>query len=270
MRKQYFYFLAAVQFLTRIRVPSNFHYKPDYLERSSVYFPLVGAIVAAIGLLPYLLLNKYLSADLAILGYMLTTIWITGAFHEDGFADTCDAFGGGWTKEKILAIMKDSRLGTYGTIGLIGILAAKFLLLKELPGFNPPSINAGLNPLINYRDFILLMLGAHATSRLMAVTVIQQFDYVRDEDQSKSKPLSKSRLLPGELLLCIGLAILPILLLSPWYLLCLLPMFFVRTQMAHYFKKWIGGYTGDCLGAVQQVTEIIFYLTALILWRYII
>lgn len=270
MRKQYFYFLAAVQFLTRIKVPLTAHYKPEYLERSSTYFPLVGVMVAAIGLLPYLLLSKYLSVDIAILGYMLTTIWITGAFHEDGWADTCDAFGGGWTKEKILSIMKDSRLGTYGTIGLIGILAAKFLLLKELPGFNPPEITSGMNPWLNYSGFLLLMLAAHSSSRLMAVLVIQQFSYVREEEPGKSKPLSKSKLVPYELLLCGTLAILPFLLLSPWYLLSLLPMFVAAREMGRYFKKWIGGYTGDCLGAVQQVTELIFYLTALIIWRYII
>lgn len=270
MRNQYHYFLAALQFLTRIQVPAGFLFKPIYLEKASLYFPLVGNLVAVIGLLPYLVVNKYLGADLALVSYMLTTIWITGAFHEDGWADTCDAFGGGWSKEKILTIMKDSRLGTYGSIGLMGILLVKFLLLKELPGFTPPALNAGSNPLLNYGDFILLMLAAHGCSRLMAVTVIQQYDYVREEGDSKAKPLSKSKLSPAELLVCIGLAIWPLLLLSPWYLGCLIPMFMIRTNMARYFRKWIGGYTGDCLGAVQQVTEIIFYLTALVLWRYFI
>ncbi len=80
-----------------------------------------------------------MSEDIAILASIIAGIFTTGAFHEDGFADVCDAFGGGWTKEKILMIMKDSRLGTYGVTGLIGILAAKFLLLKELPKFTPRS-----------------------------------------------------------------------------------------------------------------------------------
>ncbi|ULQ56284.1 adenosylcobinamide-GDP ribazoletransferase [Flavihumibacter rivuli] len=268
--REYHYFLAAVQFLTRIKVPDSFPFKPEYLEGSTRYFPLVGNVVAAFGALAYLVIGKYISEDLAIVGYMLTTIWVTGAFHEDGFADVCDAFGGGWTKEKILLIMKDSRIGTYGTVGLIGILAVKFLLVRELPSFAPEGLQPSLFALANYQIFLLLLLAAHGTSRLMAVTVIQQYTYVRDDNNSKSKPLSRTPLSWPALMAAIVFACWPFLFLSWPFALVLVPMFIARTALASFFKKWIGGYTGDCLGTVQQVTEIVFYLTALILWRYFV
>jgi adenosylcobinamide-GDP ribazoletransferase len=268
MRKEWQIFLTAVQFLTRIEVRIK-NYHPDYLAASSRYFPLVGMVVAAIGALVFIVVQKYISMPLAILFYMLSTIWVTGAFHEDGFADSCDAFGGGWTKEQILRIMKDSRLGTYGVIGLIGMLSTKFLLIQELPSFVPPA-TFSLQVWVNYQQLILLFLGAHSWSRLMAVTVIQQYAYVADIDQSKSKPLSKSKLSIPSFLFMTATACLPFVGLHPYYLFIIVPLWFARTAMARYFHTWIGGYTGDCLGAVQQVCEIVFYASALIIWRYFI
>jgi adenosylcobinamide-GDP ribazoletransferase len=263
-------FFTAIMFLTRIRVPAVTNYKPEYLEKSSKYFPLVGLIVGAIGALFFLVINKYLGENLAILTYMLATIWVTGAFHEDGFADVCDAFGGGWTKEKILLIMKDSRLGTYGVTGIIGILATKFMLLQQLPKYAPSFINSPANPLVNYKNFLLILLAAHSTSRLMAVSVIQQYQYVTDAAESKSKPLSKQKLSTTTTMVAIIFALLPFALL-PWqFLFVVLPMFVARTMLARYFKKWIGGYTGDCLGTTQQVTEIVFYLSCIIITQYIL
>jgi adenosylcobinamide-GDP ribazoletransferase len=104
----------------------------------------------------------------------------------------------------------------------------------------------------------------------MQVTVIQQYEYVTDTEQSKSKPVSKSALSVLEMLIAFLLAVWPLIFLSVWYWLTLVPVFISRILLADYFKKWIGGYTGDCLGAIQQVTEIIFYLSALIVWRYIL
>jgi adenosylcobinamide-GDP ribazoletransferase len=268
MKKEWHIFLTAVMFLTRIQVPPNIDHSPEYLQRSSKYFPLVGWIVGGISILTYLVTAKFFSENIAILSSMIASILTTGAFHEDGFADTCDAFGGGWTKEKILMIMKDSRLGTYGVVGILFILGAKFLLLQELPKFTPPSVTETVNPLLSYKIFIGIILAAHSVSRLMAVSIIQQYQYVTDEDVSKSKPLASKKLSLSELLLCVIVGILPFLLLPLNFLLIIIPVVIGRIYLAAYFRKWIGGYTGDCLGAVQQVTEIIFYLSALILWKY--
>jgi len=255
-------------FMTRIRVPSTMDHRPEYLQQSPRYFPLIGWIVGGLSLLTFLAVSKFFSENIALLASMIAGILTTGAFHEDGFADVCDGFGGGWTKEKILVIMKDSRLGTFGVIGLIAMLSAKFMLLRELPKFTPPAIGATMNPLVNYRIFIGIVLTAHALSRYAAMTMIQQYDYVSDSDTSKSKPAVSQRLSPGSLLVATLFALLPLVLLPPAFLLTLVPVAIARYFLGAYFHKWIGGYTGDCAGAMQQVTEIVFYLSCIIIWPY--
>ena len=103
------------------------------MQQAPRYFPLVGWIVAALSALFYLVFSRFISSDPGILAAIVTGVLTTGAFHEDGFADVCDGFGGGWTKEKILLIMKDSRIGAFGAIGLILLFGAKYLVLRELP-----------------------------------------------------------------------------------------------------------------------------------------
>src|SRR5258708_3410401 len=126
MKKEWKIFLTAVMFLTRISVPKNIDHSAEYLEKSPKYFPVTGWIVGGISALLFLVFSRYISTDIGVLASMIAGILTTGAFHEDGFADTCDAFGGGWTKEKILQIMKDSRIGAFGAIGLLAILSSKF------------------------------------------------------------------------------------------------------------------------------------------------
>lgn len=269
MKKQLRILFTAFMFLTRLPMPRSTDHSPEYLERSVAYFPLVGWVVGAISALTFLVFNKYISEDIAIAASIIAGILTTGAFHEDGFADVCDAFGGGWTKEKILLIMKDSRLGTYGVIGLVAILASKFLLLQELPKFTPDPTQPTTNIFYNYRYFIFILLAAHAISRLMPVLIMQFYEYVTDPDGSKSKPVATRK--PGLLLLVAALfAFIPFLFLSWHFLLAIVPVVLIAFNLASYFKKWIGGYTGDCLGAIQQVSELGFYLAVIIVWRFVI
>jgi adenosylcobinamide-GDP ribazoletransferase len=257
MKQQLHIFFTALMFLTRIPVPRWVHHSHHALQQSARYFSLVGLLVGSIGAITWLLALEWFSIPTAIVLSMLATLLTTGAFHEDGFADCCDAFGGGWTKEKILTIMKDSRLGTFGVAGLFFILALKGLLLFELSVRFSPQMLA------------LLLITAHAISRFMPVTIMQQYPYVQDIDASKSKPLADRKLTVPELLTCalfglMGFAWLPL------YCLWALPLMLVaRWYAGRYFYKWIGGYTGDCLGATQQVTEICFYAGILIASRYI-
>ena len=263
-------FLTAMMFLTRIRVPKNIDHSPEYLEKSPKYFPLVGWVIGGISALIFLVFRRYTSNDIGILASMISSILMTGAFHEDGFADTCDAFGGGWTKEKILQIMKDSRIGAFGAIGLWVILSTKFLLLKELPQYTPDLEHPTSNIFFNFRLFIAIFLIAHSLSRLMPVWVIQFSEYVTEDALSKSKALANKKLPLLSFILANVLGVLPFVLLSWQYLFLLVPVIYVTYELVKYFQKWIGGYTGDCLGTVQQVTEILVYLSALIIWRYIV
>ncbi len=256
-------------FLTRIRVPKNIDHRPEYLQQCGRYFPVVGWIVGGCSALAFLFFSRYISSDIGFIASMGTGLLVTGAFHEDGWADVCDGFGGGWTREKILIIMKDSRIGAYGAIGLIMLLGSKFLLLKELPSFTPSLVHPTSNIFYNYRYFILALLSAHSLSRLMPVLVIQRSVYAADPDQSKSKGLTAQRLSAPALLIAILFALVPFAFL-PWtFLLVILPALYVTYEMSRYFTRWIGGYTGDCLGAVQQVTELVVYLGFVVVWRYL-
>ena len=124
-------------FFTRIPVPASLPYSSQLLNQALRFFPLVGMLVGILGAGVLWLALLVFPPPLALLVSMGATILITGAFHEDGFADFCDGYGGGMSAERILEIMKDSRLGTYGTIGLLAMLAAKYTALVSL---TPPAL----------------------------------------------------------------------------------------------------------------------------------
>jgi len=244
MQKQLHIFLSAIMFYTRIPVPKNLPYSDEILNRSTRYFPFIGWIVGGIGAAVFYGLQFIFPPELAILLSILVTIFVTGAFHEDGFADFCDGFGGGYTRERILTIMKDSRIGTYGSVGLIGMLATKFISLH--------AINTATIPLI--------LFAGHSLSRLMPILVIYTSTYSRDDATSKSKPIGKKgKGIDFSLALFFGLAFLAFLPLS--YSLTMLPILLLTTFIfRRYITRKLGGYTGDCLGALQQIAEVEFYL----------
>jgi adenosylcobinamide-GDP ribazoletransferase len=251
MKKEIRIFFTAVMFLTRLPVPGTTDHSSEYLRQAPRYFPMVGWIVGGLCSLAFWLFVRFVSLDIGILASMITGLLVTGALHEDGFADVCDGMGGGWTKEKILLIMKDSRIGAYGAIGLTSVLAAKFLLLKELPVFIPT------------------VVAAHSVSRLMPVLLMKTGVYAADPDQSKTRPLAGPSVSGAGLAVALILALAPFALL-PWYFpVVVVPALAITYGMYRWFFKWIGGYTGDCLGAVQQVTEITVYLGCILLWRYL-
>ena len=254
MKKELQIFLTAMMFFTRIPCPKWVNHDAEFLKQSSKYFSLIGIIVGIIGALSFYFSALIFPVEIAILCSMLATIYATGAFHEDGFADVCDGLGGGWTKTKILLIMKDSRLGTYGAAGLILILAFKFFALRTMPVTHIP----------------LAIICGHSLSRFIATTLIYTHPYVRDTDDSKAKPAAKT-ISGGMLLLnaCFGIA--PLLCFNtPWVFLTLLPCYLSKVFLGAKFKKWLGGQTGDCAGAVQQFSEIVFYLSLLVLWKFIL
>lgn len=237
-------FLNAVMFFTRIPVPKNLPYSDDILQGSTRYLPFIGWIVGGIGAAVFYGLHFVFTPGLSILLSMLATILVTGAFHEDGFADFCDAFGGGYTRERILAIMKDSRLGTYGSIGFIGILATKFLGLSSIEAASVP----------------LVLLTGHSISRLMPVIVINTAHYSRDDASSKSRPIGKKGN-GADLALALFFAMILLVFLPPRFVLTLIPVLLLTTYLFRRFLiNRIGGYTGDCLGTIQQIAEVEFYL----------
>ncbi|MGN6602704.1 MAG: adenosylcobinamide-GDP ribazoletransferase [Ginsengibacter sp.] len=253
MRTELQIFLTAVMFYTRIPVPHWVNHDPECLSKATKYFPLIGWIVGAVAALVFMGANYLFNSPIAIILCMVSSVLLTGAFHEDGFADVCDGFGGGWTKEKILLIMKDSRVGAYGVIGLIFILSIKFYLLSSFTAAQLPFV----------------LIAAHASSRWAASTFILTHQYVRENKNSKAKPVAK-QFLDTHFLIASLFGILSLLLFKNAYAFFLIiPVYLMKIYLGWYFKKWIGGYTGDCLGATQQLCEIVFYLSVLLLWKFI-
>jgi adenosylcobinamide-GDP ribazoletransferase len=241
LRREAEYFFGAMRFFTRLPVPAWVGHSSDALDRSTRYFPAVGLLVGAIAALVFGLTSLFFPKTLAVLASMASTLYITGAFHEDGWSDMVDGFGGGWEKGQVLTIMKDSRIGSFGAVALVILLLAKFCALIEL-------------------DLVMIpaaLVAGHTVSRFCATTLLRGLDYVRDE--GKAKPLA-TRIRPGELALAGATALLALLLLPP--LPALLGCSFAAVAtfwLARLFKRRIGGYTGDCLGATQQLAEVAFY-----------
>ena len=251
MKKELHIFFTALMFFTRIPCPKWVGHDPEYLQKSSKYFSLVGIIIGSIGASVFYLFQLIFNTEISLLLSITSTIYATGAFHEDGFADVCDGFGGGWTKEKILTIMKDSRLGTYGVSGLVLILALKFFALSEMNNF----------------QIVGALISAHACSRFIATTLLYTHDYVRDNDTSKVKPTAK-KIEISQLIISGIFGVAPLLYFFSYQsLLVIIPMYVSKIFLGIKFKKWIGGQTGDCAGAVQQLSEVVCYLSLLALWK---
>ncbi len=246
MKKELRVFLTAVMFFTKIPCPSWVDHSAEYLNKSSRYFSLIGIIVGGVGGAVFYGFNFILPHSIAILLSMLATILLTGAFHEDGLADMFDGFGGGWTKEQILEIMKDSRIGTFGVVGLTGILALKFLSLNNLSAARIP----------------IILIAGHSLSRFLASTLAVIHDYARDESSKANPAATQMSSLSVFVSAFFGLAPLAFF-SSVWIIAVVIPVLLAHLYLAYFFQKNIGGFTGDCSGALQQLTEVTFYLSVL-------
>jgi adenosylcobinamide-GDP ribazoletransferase len=254
------HFLIAIQFFTRIPITGRLAkwvgYSPTMLRNSAAYFPAVGWLVGALSagvfvcfvdILPTLPATPWVAAVLST----TFSILLTGAFHEDGLADTADGLGGGLTREQALEIMKDSRIGTYGSTALLLAMLSKLSLLV----------------LLYQIDLVWSVIGlfaAHVTSRLMPLFLIRAMTHVGDMQKSKSKPLADTIKNSG---LLIGLLwwIAAIVLVA--YFVSTLPLLIgtLGAVIPTAFMAWrlhqrLQGFTGDGLGATQQLSEIGFYL----------
>jgi len=247
-------FLVALQFLTRVPIPAWVGWQPEWLHQSARHFPGVGLCVGAVGSMVLWAGAHWWSALLAVLLSMAATVWLTGAFHEDGLADTCDGLGGSVSRERALEIMKDSRLGTYGTVGLLFVLALKAATLHGLA----------------VRDLVavlVLMPMAHAWSRTATVLLLRVLTYAGDAEHAKAKPMAQQVDGNGLAVACIW-AVVAAAAAAPFVAAhVLLAAAFAALGATALVGRWLqqrlGGYTGDTLGAAQQISELAVYLAAL-------
>ncbi|MDR2031600.1 MAG: adenosylcobinamide-GDP ribazoletransferase [Azoarcus sp.] len=243
-------FFGALRFFTRLPTPAWAGHSADKLNRASRYFPAAGLIVGVIGAAVWYGAQLFWPHDVAVLLALAATVWTTGAFHEDGLTDMVDGFGGGQDKIRILEIMKDSRIGAFGMIAFVFVLLGRFLALAALPAsLVAPALIAG-----------------HAASRFFAVALLRFMDYVREDALAKAKPIATR--IGGRDLCIAGLtALAPGFFLPPARFFCaLLLAAGAAFWLARLYRRRLGGYTGDCLGAAQQAAELAFYLGALAHW----
>lgn len=251
-------FFVAVQFFTRVPVPRWVGFEPAWLHDSARHFPLVGLCVGAVGAVVLAAATVATSPAVAVVLSMIATVWLTGAFHEDGLADTCDALGGHVSRERSLEIMKDSRIGSYGAVGLVLVLGLKAAVLVSLP------VALALPAL----------LFGHTVSRAMAVLVIRALPYAGDLAAAKAKPLAQG-VSRGGLLVALGwvlvVAVGIVASRVAWWPAVVLSLLFALAGTRACARCWsrrLGGFTGDTLGATQQVTEVLVLLGWLVWMRF--
>jgi adenosylcobinamide-GDP ribazoletransferase len=260
------HYLLALQFFTRVPVTGRLAqwvgFSPQMLRASAAHFPGVGWLVGALGAAVFFVVERGLpgagGAWVAAVLSTIATVLLTGAFHEDGLADVADGLGGTADRSRALEIMKDSRIGAFGAISLVLALGLKFALLAMLAAGGGVSGERGVSVALS------AIVVAHVLSRLAPLFLIRWMPYVGDSGASKSKPLADA-IANGAL----GIGILwavPAVALLAWVqggsatVAALATCIVATAVMARLFWRRLQGFTGDGLGATQQVCELAIYL----------
>ena len=234
-------FFGALRFFTRLPIPGSLGQSEEALERAMRYLPAVGLIVGLLSGLTFAITTFFWPKTLAVLAAMVTAILVTGALHEDGWCDMVDGFGGGRDKDSILSIMRDSHIGSFGMLAMTVLLLVRFLALVE----------------VDIQFVPIALIAGHAVSRLCVLVTFSLLDYARPE--GKVQPFNKE-LGSNDIPIAGVIALLPVLLLGPAQFIPALILAALATfYLVRLFKRKIGGYTGDCLGSVQQLSEVAFY-----------
>lgn len=247
LRRTWSDFLAALQFLTRIPVPEQ-PYEPDSLVRAVKFFPLVGLLIGMGAAALHLILAPHLPRLAAAVLVLLYLVFITGCLHEDGLADSADGFGGGTSRERILLILRDSRIGSYGGIALALSLISRVVLLASLPLAQVTSYLITAHVLCRWTTLPLSYFLASARPALQNQPNGQGVRIAR---------LTSTPTLIGGTIFSFAIAIV---LLKTNAIAPILSAIAFTALTATYYKRRIGGVTGDCFGATNQLSEIGVYL----------
>ena len=239
---------TAVIFLTRVPIPWHVPDVATRLHRCTPWFPLVGVLVGACGALVWAVVALIGPPPLAALAAVATTALVTGAFHEDGLADTFDGLGGSPDRETALAIMKDSRLGTFGAVALFVGLAGRVAALIALGGLAP-----------------VALVGAHALARYSSLPAIRWLAYARS-DGGTGKPFAGGISAPGLLAASGATLVLSAVLLGAAFAAAWLGAAVAAAAVIGWSRRRLGGITGDTLGAANQAAELGVYLALIAVW----
>jgi adenosylcobinamide-GDP ribazoletransferase len=242
MKRQVVLMLVAVQFLTRLPVPRAGDLPASALAEAAHFFPIVGCLVGAGAVALNRLLAQHAGRDVIAVVILVYLVCITGGLHEDALADAADGFGGGWTKEQVLTIMRDSRVGSFGALAIALGLLARFAFLTNLPG----------------DTFNGVLLASQVLSRWTALPLGQWLPPARDGlgQGARMARISTSSVGIGTAL-TIGIVVAMTGVAGVWTVGVAAA---VTGFSGAYYRRRIGGITGDCLGATNQLTEIAVYL----------
>ena len=241
-------FLGAVAFLTRLPVPRRLEDVPGNFAGSTVFFPVVGLLVSGGAVLIHRLFSWFVPRSVMIAALLLFLVGITGGLHEDALADAADGFGGGWNKDQILTLMRDSRVGSFGAVAIVLFLLARFVLLGEIP---PQRLDGYL-------------VAGQVACRWTAVPLAYFLSPARDQSGQGARlagRITAASLIMGTLLAGIILGVA----LRTNGLWVGLATIAVSVATGAYYRHRIGGVTGDCLGATIQLTEVAVYFTGVVL-----
>ncbi len=235
-------FLVALQFLTRLPVSPKANLPADSLGRAAVFFPLVGLLVATGGIALNHLLSPYAGRGVIVVFVLIYLVAVTGGLHEDALADAADGFGGGWGKEQILRIMRDSHIGSFGAIAITLSLLARFACLGTL----------------TVRDFDRYFVAGQVLSRWTALPLGFFLRSAREADGLGARVAEKV----SGLSLGLGTAMAVVIVafaLGSKAVGAVLATVTVTVLTGVYFRSRIGGVTGDCMGATNQIVEAAVY-----------
>ena len=248
MRRIVNLFGGAVAFMTRLPVPQKMQCGPDALSSAAVFFPLVGLLVSAGAIILNRVFSRFVAHNVVIVIVLIFLVVITGGFHEDALADVADGFGGGWEKDQILNIMRDSRVGSFGALAIALALLARFVFLTNIPP----------------QRFDSYLVAGQVACRWTALPLAFFLPSAREQSGQGVRLAGKVTtftLITGTLLTVaiVGVA------LGVKALWVMLAAVVITGASGAYYHRRIGGVTGDCLGATNQIAEVAIYFAGVVL-----
>ena len=238
--------LATLMFFTRLPFWRIKQVDTEHFKHVVPLWPLAGWLTGGIMVGVLWLASQVMPLSMAWLLAIVSRLLVTGCLHEDGLADFCDGMGGGETRERILLIMKDSHIGTYGVIGLI----IYFLLLTQMSAL----------PLLL---LCAIVFTGDVWCKFVSSHIINILPYARKEEEAKNKTIYQ-RMTAIEAFIGALLGTIPAVIFLPkTFWSALLAPVVVFILLMWLMKRRIQGYTGDCCGALFLISELSYLLTCL-------
>jgi adenosylcobinamide-GDP ribazoletransferase len=245
--------ILAIQFLTRIPINIEIETKEDSFANSVLWFPVVGLLIGAFNALVYWLLSMVLPGMLPIVCTVLANVCITGALHVDGLADTCDGIFSARKRDKMLEIMKDSRIGSNGSLAIVFDMLIRIAILLSIPA----------------DKVIWVIFAAPIASRALIPLLMKLSIYARAEGGMGGLFLGKQTWNRTLIAFAAGMIMVWASLNFVGLASFAVAMLAIILYRSYIYSK-IQGMTGDTIGAGNEIAEIVFLLSAAIIWRQLI